>query len=332
LSELVTGDLCKPTNNESTEVANYITDFSNATSKTAAEPLTSKTTPSEKTVDSILGIKLLPAEDKKKETVRTSSSRTTHYEHSLTLTTVGERGYEASGSHSGLLHSSCTDSTEKKSKLFLTMMSRTSSSENIISKEGRYHAQAIVKTTAANHITVRDRNKDSSIGSESLPVSTTRNSFKSISSKGRSSRPSARSKTTSRKKCANTNHQLVVTNECHTSEPFFSAILPKVSQTPVSLNTSSIILTPFDILLGRGKRCNVNPGNERFRLLVDEKKPLYFQQPTKKKKNEVSIHVLESVYAYGGRFLEVTCNDPLTYQVVSDHRARKKCSQRLRDG
>lgn len=96
-----------------------------------------------------------------------------------------------------------------------------------------------------------------------------------------------------------------------------------------------IILTDADVLLGRGNRSNGHAGNERFRELVEKRKPIYRKQGNSKKgKNAVSIDVMEAVHAYGGRFLEIISKPrlPLVYKVADKKKARKKCSQRLREG
>jgi len=99
--------------------------------------------------------------------------------------------------------------------------------------------------------------------------------------------------------------------------------------------TSTIILTDADVLLGRGNRSNGHAGNERFREFVEKRKPIYRKQGNSKKgKNAVSIDVMEAVHAYGGRFLEIISKPrlPLVYKVADKKKARKKCSQRLREG
>ncbi len=93
-----------------------------------------------------------------------------------------------------------------------------------------------------------------------------------------------------------------------------------------------ITLTARDVLLGRGIKCNSLPGNKLFRKLVDDKKELYFQQgKNREAKNAISHQVMQTVHAYGGRFLEMTSVNPLRYEEVDEARAKKKCSQRLRE-
>lgn len=103
----------------------------------------------------------------------------------------------------------------------------------------------------------------------------------------------------------------------------------------LSTSITPIVLTDIDVLLGRGNRSNGHAGNERFRKLVDKMKPIYRKQGNSKKgKNSVSIAVMEAVHDYGGRFLEVISKPglPLAYKVADRKKARKKCSQRLREG
>lgn len=101
----------------------------------------------------------------------------------------------------------------------------------------------------------------------------------------------------------------------------------------------SIIPTDLDVLFGRGQKMNKHPGNQRFRELVNQMKPIYLAQgSSKKKKHALSQQVMETVYAYGGRFLEVgndssSMNEStdVVFVEVDKKRARKKCSQRLRE-
>ncbi len=101
-----------------------------------------------------------------------------------------------------------------------------------------------------------------------------------------------------------------------------------------SVSTEGIQPTELDVLLGRGKRSNFHEGNRRFRKLVEEHKPLYFRKENKRNgKNLISIQVMEKVHAWGGRFLRpVPGKHPIVYEEVEDKVARKKCSQRLREG
>ena len=74
-------------------------------------------------------------------------------------------------------------------------------------------------------------------------------------------------------------------------------------------------------------------GNRRFRKIVDQKQQLYFEQGRNREtKNAIVIQVMQSIHAYGGRFLEMTSINPLMYAEVSEKRAKRKCGQRLREG
>ncbi len=132
-----------------------------------------------------------------------------------------------------------------------------------------------------------------------------------------------------------------------------------VSATLLDNATDDIIIpTDLDVLFGRGQTKNKHPGNQRFRELVNSMRPIYFAQgKSKKKKHALSEQVVEAVYAYGGRFLEVVDDGASSsssafassssffstggeagvsgkvpvYKEVDRKRARKKCSQRLRE-
>ncbi len=95
-----------------------------------------------------------------------------------------------------------------------------------------------------------------------------------------------------------------------------------------------IIPSDCDVLLGRGGKTNKHAGNIRFRTLVNGRKAEYRDIPTRryKAKTAFATNVMNEVGAYGGRFLEeVETKTGSVWVVAKDKKARKKCSQALRE-
>lgn len=116
----------------------------------------------------------------------------------------------------------------------------------------------------------------------------------------------------------------MVQSGCSEEEQIFSGL-------PSRNTTDKLVLRDCDVLFGRGKRSYEHKGNERFRKVVDELKPLYAEQTDKEGKKKISICVMETVHAYGGKFLQIVSSNPFLYEEVETNKARKKCSQRLRE-
>ena len=103
-------------------------------------------------------------------------------------------------------------------------------------------------------------------------------------------------------------------------------------------------ITQNDVLCGRGGSINTNPGNERFRKLVDSKKRLYLTARFKREKRLIASKIVAEIHSLNppGRFL-TKIPDPdkknkkkgahaLTWYEVNLERARDKTSQALREG
>lgn len=94
--------------------------------------------------------------------------------------------------------------------------------------------------------------------------------------------------------------------------------------------------TDYDVLLGRGGLTNKHPGNVRFRNLINERKDKYKEilPGQYKAKKQFSTNVMNEVHAYGGRFLQqvkVKPSTPVEWVIAKKTKARKKCSQALRE-
>lgn len=88
-------------------------------------------------------------------------------------------------------------------------------------------------------------------------------------------------------------------------------------------------ITDADVLMGRGGRTNHHKGNEDYLKLKEEIQPRYLAA-TKEDKTPISQELVDAIHARGGRFLKLD-SDTDKWFVVSDHTARKKASQTLRE-
>lgn len=82
----------------------------------------------------------------------------------------------------------------------------------------------------------------------------------------------------------------------------------------------------YDVILGRGPRCNSHPGNIRLRKLVDEAKPIY-DESRKREKTDIIARVVRAVQQKG-RFLH---ESDIGWVEVTDKAAKQKVSHTFRD-
>jgi hypothetical protein len=85
-----------------------------------------------------------------------------------------------------------------------------------------------------------------------------------------------------------------------------------------------------DVLMGRGGRSNHHPGNMRY---LQEKLAIQprYQRATKEAKTSISQELVDAVYAWGGRFLQLDDTVQKWYVVISNDIVRKKAGQALRE-
>ena len=57
---------------------------------------------------------------------------------------------------------------------------------------------------------------------------------------------------------------------------------------------------PNDVIIGRGKKCTQNPGNKRFRSIIQATLDAYSNALTKVQKSEIIMHILSLVRADNG--------------------------------
>ena len=83
-------------------------------------------------------------------------------------------------------------------------------------------------------------------------------------------------------------------------------------------------------MTGRGGSTNLNPGNIKFRRIVEDLKPTY-QQANRTSKSAVAMNVIKDWRALNppGRFLALNKLTQL-WDDIGDGAAREKCSAALR--
>jgi hypothetical protein len=86
--------------------------------------------------------------------------------------------------------------------------------------------------------------------------------------------------------------------------------------------------TDDDVLCQRGGKANVHKGNKRYLEMKNRLHPSYINASCDKEKRRISQSLVDFVKESNGRFLQ---QDDFGWFVVSDERAREKCSQALRE-
>lgn len=97
-----------------------------------------------------------------------------------------------------------------------------------------------------------------------------------------------------------------------------------------TLPDKKVYVTPTDndVFMGRGGISNNHPGNKEYRRVILENQQIYKTLSTSEK-SELSLSVLAHIHNdCGGRFLE---KDKIGWYIVTDHTARLKVSQALRE-
>jgi hypothetical protein len=98
-------------------------------------------------------------------------------------------------------------------------------------------------------------------------------------------------------------------------------------------STETIVVTPNDILYGRGRSKDNHPGNKAFRDIVSKYKLPYFQAKTHQEKRSLVELVVFEIKAQDppGRFLCNEHNNDSWYEVDDVGKIHKKVSQALRE-
>jgi hypothetical protein len=87
--------------------------------------------------------------------------------------------------------------------------------------------------------------------------------------------------------------------------------------------------TDKDVLMGRGGHARYHPGNQWYLAEKTQLQKVYLTLHSREEKTKLSKQLAESVYARGGRFLEIVSKGK--YVEVDSGRARLKASQALRE-
>jgi hypothetical protein len=89
---------------------------------------------------------------------------------------------------------------------------------------------------------------------------------------------------------------------------------------------------PTDVIIGRGKRCTQNPGNRRFRAIVEATLGAYSNAPTKSMKSEIIMQVLSEVRSSNGVGFVKLVNYPVgRFIQVEEASCRIAIAQAFRD-
>ena len=94
----------------------------------------------------------------------------------------------------------------------------------------------------------------------------------------------------------------------------------------------------WDVLLGREYSVRAAPGNQRYRDLILQYRPLYKKASRRKEKSAISVTIYRTITSNGGRFLAKTisddasrCGDEEWYE-ISREKALAKIGQAMRVG
>lgn len=88
---------------------------------------------------------------------------------------------------------------------------------------------------------------------------------------------------------------------------------------------------PNDVIIGRGKKCTQNPGNKRFRAIIQETLDSYQNAETKVKKSEIIMQVLTQVRADDGAGFVKIDSASGRYIQVEEASCRIAIAQAFRD-
>lgn len=91
----------------------------------------------------------------------------------------------------------------------------------------------------------------------------------------------------------------------------------------------TVIISPNDVLCGRGASLYSNPGNKLFYALVEMRQRDYLAAPSKRVKGSIALSIVSEIRALNGRFLQRDSTSGL-WKEIGDEKAREKTSQVLR--
>lgn len=93
-----------------------------------------------------------------------------------------------------------------------------------------------------------------------------------------------------------------------------------------------IVWNDWDVPIGRGRAVREFVGNERYRDLVDQFRPMYLRVRKRKEKRDVSVTIYNTIKSNGGRFLAPCGRRSETWREISKEKALAKIGQALRIG
>jgi hypothetical protein len=99
-----------------------------------------------------------------------------------------------------------------------------------------------------------------------------------------------------------------------------------------NLLPESYVVGPNDVIIGRGKRCTQNPGNIRFRAIIEATLSAYSNAPSKTTKSEIIMQVLLEVRASDGAgFVKQLCSPAGRFSLLEEASCRIAIAQAFRD-
>eukprot|EP00977_Amphora_coffeiformis_P004523 scaffold976_cov161-Amphora_coffeaeformis.AAC.1 len=88
----------------------------------------------------------------------------------------------------------------------------------------------------------------------------------------------------------------------------------------------------WDVPIGRGRVVREFVGNERYRDLIEQFRPMYLRVKKRKEKREVSVTIFNTIKSNGGRFLAPCGSRNESWREISKEKALAKIGQALRNG
>lgn len=88
---------------------------------------------------------------------------------------------------------------------------------------------------------------------------------------------------------------------------------------------------PHDVIIGRGKKCVLNPGNQRFKAIIQTTLKSYSDAESKVKKSEIIMEVLTQVRGDGGVGFVKQNSSTGRYTLVEEASCRISIAQAFRD-
>ena len=93
-----------------------------------------------------------------------------------------------------------------------------------------------------------------------------------------------------------------------------------------------IVWNDWDVPIGRGRAVREFVGNEKYRDLIDQFRPMYLRVQKRKEKRDVSVTIYNTIKSNGGRFLTPCGTRKESWREISKEKALAKIGQALRIG